>query len=184
MLLKAAAKRNVSLSVTEWPGGQPKSLTLQFSDLHVDKLQGGGRNIDLGKRQPPVALLGLPWGSLISLKSPSASTQVIADRAVFRDGKWLLPVPFGVEGRRVEDGPSEGRRFESVAYRDWMPEAPLRAWRSVAADRGIWPPMDESPKYTGSWSHCSGLLLPKQRAAGSDPGGLIATDVLAPDQLA
>jgi hypothetical protein len=33
LLLKAAARHSVSLSVTEWSGGQPKSHTLEGSDL-------------------------------------------------------------------------------------------------------------------------------------------------------
>lgn len=96
LLLKAAAKRNVSLSIGEWPGGQPQARTLEVSDLQAAKLNSGVRNIVLGKRQPPVELLRLPWGSIVDLRSPCGSGRVIADPAVYRGGKWLLPVPFGV----------------------------------------------------------------------------------------
>lgn len=97
LLLKTAAKRNVSLNVSEWPGGQPQLHTLQVSDLQADKLKRGARSIVLGKRQPPTDLIALPWGSLVHLKSPSSSVRAIADPAVFRGGKWLLPIPFGID---------------------------------------------------------------------------------------
>lgn len=97
LLLKAASKRNVSLSIGEWPGGQPQARSIQVSDLQAAKLNGGARNIVLGKRQPPVELMGLPWGSIVDLRSPSSVGRVIADPAVYRGGKWLLPVPFGVD---------------------------------------------------------------------------------------
>ena len=102
LLLKAAAKRNVSLTVVEWPGGQPQSRALKVDDLQMQKVTGGARNLVLGQRQPPVDLLALPWGSLVRLKSPSFSVRAIAAPAVYRGGKWLLPVPFGVEVARAD----------------------------------------------------------------------------------
>jgi hypothetical protein len=87
LLLKAAAKRSVSLMITEWPGGQPQSRVLKTGDLP----KTGARSVLLGKRQPSIDLLALPWRSLVHLKFPSSSVRAIADPAVYRGGKWLLP---------------------------------------------------------------------------------------------
>lgn len=124
LLLKAAAKRNVSLAIAEWPGGQPQSRALKIDDLQLEKVRGGARNLVLGQRQPPVDLLALPWGSLVQLKSPSSSVQAIADPAVYRGGKWLLPVPFGLEDQRVD----------AQALRKWT----LRERRLSGLDTRSW----------------------------------------------
>ena len=101
MLLKAAARRNVSLTIAEWPGGEPISRTLRVSDVQLEKVARGARNLELGKRQPPVELLGLSWGSYINLRSPTTSARCLADPAFYRGGKWLLGTPFGVEDRKA-----------------------------------------------------------------------------------
>jgi hypothetical protein len=75
-------------------GGERQSHTLKVSDLQLEKLKRGAKNLDLGLAQPPVVLLGLPWGSLLTLTSPSGSCQVTAERAVFRGGRWRLPIWF------------------------------------------------------------------------------------------
>jgi hypothetical protein len=97
LLLKAAAKRNISLTIAEWPGGQLQSRALKIDDLQLEKVRSGARNLVLGQRQPSVDLLALPWGSLVRLKSPSFSARAIADPAVYRGGKWLLPIPLGID---------------------------------------------------------------------------------------
>jgi hypothetical protein len=102
LLLKAAAKRNVSLTIAEWPGGKPKSQTVEITDLDAQKAQGGARNVALGTRQPPADLLGLPWGSIVHLKSPNCSFKAIADPPVHRGRRWLLPIPFGIADQRLD----------------------------------------------------------------------------------
>lgn len=114
LLLKAAAKRNVFLTVVEWPGGQPQSHALKKDDFQIQKVRDGAKNIVLGQRQPPVELLALPWRSLVRLKSPSISVRAIADPAVYRGGKWLLPVRLGVEDQPVD---ARGLRKRSLRER-------------------------------------------------------------------
>jgi hypothetical protein len=96
LLLRTAAKRNVSLTVAEWPGGEPKSQTVKIADPAAQAVRRGARHAALGTRQPPADLLGLPWGSIVYLKSPGFSCKAIADPPVYRGGKWLLPIPFGM----------------------------------------------------------------------------------------
>lgn len=100
LLLKTAAKRNVSLTIAEWPGGQPRSATVRISDAGAHRVMGGALNAVLGTRQPPADPLGLPWGSIVRFKSPDFQRQAIADPPVFRGGKWLLPLPFGAAEER------------------------------------------------------------------------------------
>ena len=101
LLLKAAAKRNVSLTITEWPGGQPQSRALKIDDLQLEKAKTGARYVPLGRRQPRLELLALPWSSRVRLMSSKSCVQAIADPAVYRSGKWLLPITSVVDDRRT-----------------------------------------------------------------------------------
>ena len=82
--------------------------TVKISDENAKKVMSGAKNVNLGTRQPPVDLLGLPWGSIVRLKAPDFQCRAIADPAVFRGGKWLLPVPFGVADDVSYRQPQEG----------------------------------------------------------------------------
>jgi hypothetical protein len=126
LLLKAAAKRKVSLTIVEWPGGQPRSATVRISDADANKVMGGARNANLGTRQPPDDLLRLPWGSVVRFKSPTWQCRAIADPPVFRGGKWLLPLPFGVlgedfDGEAVKKQTLEERRLSGLDARNTVP---------------------------------------------------------------
>lgn len=102
LLLRAAAKRDVALTICEWPGGQPISRTLPISDRTLERLQRGSKRISLGIRQPPGDLLGLPWGSIVRLQTGETSVRAIANPAVYRGGEWLLPVPFGIAQAKAD----------------------------------------------------------------------------------
>lgn len=67
LLLRAAAKRKVALTICEWPGGLPVSRTLAISGRNVERLHRGSKSISLGIRQPPAEVLRLPWGSIVRL---------------------------------------------------------------------------------------------------------------------
>jgi len=102
LLLKTAVKRNVSLTIVEWPGGEPKSVSIEISDLEAKKLMAGVRNLILGVRQPSVDLLRLPWGSIVRFRTSNLSFRALADPPVYRGGKWLLPLPFGLASKHVD----------------------------------------------------------------------------------
>jgi hypothetical protein len=119
LLLKAAAKRNVSLTIAEWPGGEPHYHVLKIDDLHMAKVSGGARNLALGQRQPPNDLIALPWGSLVHLKSRSSLVRAIADPAIFRGNKWLMPTPFGIDDQHDASALRKKSLSWSVASRDW-----------------------------------------------------------------
>jgi hypothetical protein len=102
LLLNTAVKRKVSLTMVEWPGGQPTLRTVRIADRAAQAIRRGTRHAPLGTRQPAPDLLGLPWGSIVQLKAPDFSCRAIADPPVYRGGQWLLPIPFGVADQRSD----------------------------------------------------------------------------------
>jgi hypothetical protein len=94
LLLKAARRRNVNLTIVEWPGGNPKQITHNLKDHQAEALLRGKKNLPLGRRLPRVELLALPWDSIVHFRSRSHSFYALADPARARGGQWLLPLPF------------------------------------------------------------------------------------------
>ena len=92
---------------------KPQSHALKIDDLQMAKVSGGARNLALRQRQPPTDLIALHWGSLVHLKSPSSWVRTIADPAVFWGGKWLLPMPFGIDDQHY----ASALRKKSLAER-------------------------------------------------------------------
>jgi hypothetical protein len=94
LLLQAARKRNVDLTIVEWPGGHPKSIPLRLTDEVAESVLRGRANLPLGPRRPATDLLGLPWRSVVQLNSPNHRFRALADHARFQSGRWVLPLPF------------------------------------------------------------------------------------------
>jgi hypothetical protein len=95
VLLRAAGKLGVPLTVQEWPGGALPSTakeSLKVEPEVLASLRGGGQAVRLGTRMPPVPLLGLPHGSLVTLRSGGESQLVSLAPARFSAGEWRMPV--------------------------------------------------------------------------------------------
>ena len=108
LLLKAAAKRNVSLTIAEWPGGQPQSRALKTDDLQLKKSKWRKNTFHLGSGSPRLNSWRCPGPHWSTLCLPSSSVRAIADPAVYRGGKWLLPITSVVADQRIGRGLSQG----------------------------------------------------------------------------
>jgi hypothetical protein len=93
LLLKTAGRRKIRLSVVEWPGGEPKTISLPASPTAIRDLVPTGVRIPLdGISTKDLPKLGsLPWGSRVTLRSDEGSITVISGPAKLGT-RWYLPV--------------------------------------------------------------------------------------------
>jgi hypothetical protein len=92
LLLKKARKRNVDLTVVEWPGGRPRNISHELTDDIAEDVKRGRVNVPLGQRRPSMDLCGLPWYSTVHFTSDHDSFRALAYHARFHGDQWLLPI--------------------------------------------------------------------------------------------
>jgi hypothetical protein len=119
LLLKAARRRNIDLTVAEWPGGTPRSIRHALTASEADRVLRGASSVRLGRGFPATQLLSLPWNSSIHFCSPKHSFWALADPACYKADQWCLPLPFGVEENRT---PTALRKQGLRDRRDWKLE--------------------------------------------------------------
>jgi len=90
--LKAARKRNLDLQIQEWPGGEPRTLTIDISTKQYRDLQNGRYILQVGKLLPARELSCIPFGSIVYLKSTERASVSITETAMFHRGVWVLPI--------------------------------------------------------------------------------------------
>jgi len=95
LLLKAAERRRRALEVVEWPGGAAKRAEVKLAPDAIPKMRAL-EAIPLGLEMPSTELLGLPWGSLVTIPNVSGSLLFFAGPAEFAGGRWAL--------RKLKDG--------------------------------------------------------------------------------
>ena len=98
LLLKIARRRNVDLTVAEWPGGSPSNKSFRITESEAKKIYDAKSptQLKLGSRRPRLDVLKLPWGSTGTFASKSHAFQAVIDPPIFRAGQWKLPLPLGV----------------------------------------------------------------------------------------
>jgi hypothetical protein len=70
---------------------------MNIRDPEFMRLRADARNFVLGTRLPSLELLSLAWDSIVQFRSKRGSLAALADHARFRGGRWLLPLPHGVD---------------------------------------------------------------------------------------
>jgi hypothetical protein len=111
LLLNTAVKRKVSLTMVEWPGGQPTLRTVRIADRAAQAIRRGTRHAPLGTRQPAPDLL-----ALISHAEPSRTRlcTVVANGCCLSRSAWPI--------NAVISGLLRRKRAGSVVCRDWKSE--------------------------------------------------------------
>jgi hypothetical protein len=90
LLLDAARARGVSLTVSEWPGGEPETRELVLTPTQVVRTNNT-TSIPLGKKLPASGLATLPMGSIVLARPRrGAVVSFLTGPAEFR-GEWKLP---------------------------------------------------------------------------------------------
>lgn len=92
LLLKRASGRGVPLSIEEWPGGNPKTITLSRDASEVNRLRHGRKRIPLESPEINAHYAGLPWGTIARIASGAGEVLAVVDSARYHNGAWYLPV--------------------------------------------------------------------------------------------
>jgi len=115
LLLKAAHRKGVQLTVAEWPGGEPRVAELCTSPQVVKQVLRGATRVPLPKKDRR-EFAALPWCSRLKLSSDESSVAVVSGPAKI-GREWFLPI-LGCYGRRIvvarPPGSAKGR---SAAHR-------------------------------------------------------------------
>jgi len=92
LVLEAASHRTQPIEIIEWPGGQPRRIDLDVPSDVFKSLVKGRISIPLKESFDLASLAGLPWGSIVSVRSGDQVIQVISGRATYQKEQWALPV--------------------------------------------------------------------------------------------
>ncbi|HOU89965.1 MAG TPA: hypothetical protein PLU22_02915 [Polyangiaceae bacterium] len=92
LLLRAAERRRVPLTVVEWPGGEPVVREVQCDDAALAGVLRGKVHLDLPNGISLTEAAAFPLGTQLHLEGPTASCAVVVGPAVFRAGKWQIPL--------------------------------------------------------------------------------------------
>jgi hypothetical protein len=92
LVLKAAKKREVSVEVVEWPGGEAKHIDLDVTAKVFTTVRKGQWNISLDKQPELAEIAGLPWCSIATLHSNGEKLHRVAGPAIRQKDQWTLPV--------------------------------------------------------------------------------------------
>ncbi len=96
LLHKAAKRRNVRLTVVEWPGGEPASVPIDISTTveQSRKLRSGQRSIPLGRNPALERYAAVPWASVVRVHGGSEELLALTGPARYRGKSWYLPLPW------------------------------------------------------------------------------------------
>jgi len=103
LLLNAAHRKGVQLTVAEWPGGEPRTTELRTSPQIVKNILKGATRVPLPKLslKNRHKFAALPWCSRLKLSSDESSVAIVSGPAKI-GREWFLPV-VGPEIRRETD---------------------------------------------------------------------------------
>jgi hypothetical protein len=103
LLLKAAHRKGVRLTVAEWPGGEPRTVELRTSRQEVKKVLRGATRVTLPKLslKDKRNYMALPWCSRLKLSSDESSVAIVSGPAKI-GREWFLPI-LGPEISRKTD---------------------------------------------------------------------------------
>ena len=92
-LHESAARKRTPITIIEWPGGEPETVTLAVSSKVITSVLRGARRIALTEFSPRIAsrLVSLPWCSRVDLRSGDTSLGVVSGPAKLATS-WYLPV--------------------------------------------------------------------------------------------
>jgi hypothetical protein len=103
LLLKAAHRKGIRLTVAEWPGGEPRTAELHTSPKVVKKVLTGAIRVPLPKlsQKDRRKFTALPWCSRLKLSSDESSVVIVSGPAKI-GREWFLPI-LGPELRKETD---------------------------------------------------------------------------------
>ena len=118
LLLAAANRRGMPLTMAEWPGSAPVSLQREADALQARALKQGARYIPVGSVDagPPCeAMLG--WGSTVEFSLADGNRTLLTGPACVRQRQWRLEVIDGTPQDLLDGG--YGPRSTGTATPEW-----------------------------------------------------------------
>ncbi|MEI8259167.1 MAG: hypothetical protein WCJ30_26155, partial [Deltaproteobacteria bacterium] len=94
LLLKEARRRKVALTVSEWPGGQPRRVIANFALSAAAAALGTALSVPTPSDMEPSVAVALPWGSYAMIDSPHGPIPLILGPAIHKNGRWALQLPW------------------------------------------------------------------------------------------
>lgn len=91
ILIREARKRDLDLSVVEWPGDEPRIWIKDVSPEMFDSVAKGRATLPLDWQRVSHMLSGLPFGSILTLKSRGRELHRLACPGMYKSGTWTIP---------------------------------------------------------------------------------------------
>ena len=97
LVLKCARRLKLPTQIVAWPGGDPGQVMPEIvvPEKVLKKLRAGLKSIPLTKPFSLAEMAGLPWGSIVTVRSEaceSDSKNFFVGPAHFKSESWQLPV--------------------------------------------------------------------------------------------
>jgi hypothetical protein len=94
-LLAAARQAGLDVEIVEWPGGEPRDVTVHVRPEEVDRVRHGA--LSLEAPLPLSELAGLPWASVVRARSGEREAAFMSGPAQPTHGTLMLPVYASVD---------------------------------------------------------------------------------------
>ena len=92
LMLKAAQRRNDSVEIVEWPGGEPRQIDLEVTPQVFASVKRGRMTVPLIGNVNLAEVAGLPVGTIATIHSAGNKLHRIVGPASWQTDKWCLPV--------------------------------------------------------------------------------------------
>lgn len=114
LVLESAENRKERIEIIEWPGGQPQQIDVTVPPAVFKALGKGRVSIPLEESPDLATFAGLPWGSVVTVRSGNQAMRAISGPATCQPSGWALPVFFTFDAdtdvAEIEEQSAELRR--------------------------------------------------------------------------
>jgi len=92
LLIREAKRRRIDLSVIEWPGEESVHIEGNLTPQAMKSIAEGKPSLKLGEMKRLCAeWVGLPWGSIVTVRSGDLELHRLACPAIHKNGTWSVP---------------------------------------------------------------------------------------------
>jgi hypothetical protein len=92
----------MDIEIVEWPGGEPRQLSLEVTPEELEAVRKGRTTVPLGERIDLAELAGLPPCSIATFRAGDEQLHRVIGPAIRQKGGWALPVLFRPDDPAIE----------------------------------------------------------------------------------
>jgi hypothetical protein len=89
LVLEEARRRKLAIGIGEWPGGEPRNVSVKVTRKNYTKLASGGASLKTSMSVADAA--GLPWGSRVTMANGGDTFDFIAGPGKASRGELVTP---------------------------------------------------------------------------------------------